>query len=81
MKEMYITKRYYNSNGIGTAIVAVVNHHDSEVFDWAAYIGGSRRGARREEWATEDVAKSGCKLSRIDAVHFFPDLPKERYRL
>lgn len=80
MNQKYIVGRYFNANGIGTAIVAVVNYHEGEVFDWAAYIGGSKRGARREEWAVEDVAKSGCKISVRDAKHFFPSLPIERYR-
>lgn len=72
--------RYYNSNGIDTAIVAVVSKHNGNILDWAAYIGGSKRGARREEWAIEDVAKTGCKLTRMDAKHFFPALPIGRYR-
>lgn len=72
--------RYYNSDGIGTAIVAVVSRHDGNILDWAAYIGASARGARREEWAIEDVAKTGCKLARADARHFFPALPIGRYR-
>lgn len=82
MKTKYRTARYYNSHGIGTAIVAVVNHkEDGDVFDWSAYIGGSSRGARRETWAVEDVARSGCKLSKRDAQFYFPELPPEKFRL
>lgn len=80
MENKHHTARYYNSHGVGVAIVATVLYSNGEVFDWAAYIGGSRRGARREEWAVEDVAKSGCKIPRQDAEHYFPNLPIERYR-
>jgi hypothetical protein len=78
---VHITARYYNSMGIGVAIVAVVNYYEGELFDWAAYIGGSKKGAEREEWCTEDVAAHGCKLSRADAMHYFPELDIGRYRL
>lgn len=80
METNTVCARYYNSHGVGVAIVAVVNRWKGEIFDWAAYIGGSKRGARREEWAVEDVARSGCKLMRGDAEHFFPNLPIGRYR-
>jgi len=81
MPKETVTARYYNSDGIGTAIVAVITYtSDGEVFDWAAYIGGSRRGAERQEWAVEDVARTGCKLWKEDGVHFFPHLPPEKWR-
>lgn len=80
MKHRTIVARYYNSNGIGIAIVAVATYYDGEIFDWAAYIGGSSWGAEREEWAVEEAAKTGCKLPKGDAEHYFPTLPIERYR-
>ena len=74
------TARYYNVCGIGIAIVAVLTYFDDELMDWAAYMGGSERGARRQEWATEDVAGEGAKLIKHDATHFFPSLPADKYR-
>jgi hypothetical protein len=70
-----ITGRYYNSNGYACAIVAVVN----EGIDWGAYIGGADYMLSEEE-AIEWIAKMGDKLSKEDAMYFFPDI-KLPYRL
>jgi hypothetical protein len=77
---------YQNVGKVGIAIVAVVSLYRSGMvgtwtpIDWAAYIGGSVRGAEKELWAIEDAVKSGNKLSRKDAKYFFPDLPMSMYR-
>ena len=71
--------RYWNV-GIGIAIVAVETHFNGKLMDWAAYIGGSVRGAQREEWAIHDAAQVGAKLSQKTATHFFPELPINQYR-
>ncbi len=71
--------RYYNANGYAMAVVAVVNHDNEELFDWAAYMNGcSANISEREAW--EWVAEYGCKLSRADASHFFPTLDIDHYR-
>lgn len=77
---------YQNTGEVGIAVVAVVSLCRSSMvgtwtpIDWAAYIGGSVRGAEKELWAIEDAMKSGNKLSRRDAFHFFPNLPTIFYR-
>lgn len=60
--------RYWNTNGVGICIVAVV-HED---VDWAAYIGADNGWSENEclVWAAE----RGAKLSAEDAKHFFPDI-------
>jgi len=79
MKQTIKTARYYNSNNVAVAIVAVVNYHDGELFDWAAYIGGSTR-TFLEEHCVAKVVKCGCKLTVADAAHYFLRLPIEKYR-
>lgn len=71
--------RYYNSNGIAVAIVAVATYFDNQLFDWAAYIGGSTRVEHLEDTVRE-VAEYGAKLSPEDATYFFPDFPQNLYR-
>ena len=63
------TGRYYNANYYATAIVASI----TEGIDWAAYIGGADYTVS-EELAVEYVRDYGCKLSKSDARHFFPDI-------
>ena len=53
-------------------VVAVVNHVDDEIFDWAAYHG--------EHDTPDDIAKYGDKLYKAAAFALFPDLPQERWR-
>ena len=62
------TGRYWNSNGKGIAIVAVI----TENIDWAAYIGADNGWS--EEGCVNATAKYGAKLSAVDAKHFFPDI-------
>ena len=63
-----IEAAYWNTNGKGITIVAVV----TEGIDWAAYIGAD------DGWDEEEcirwTAERGAKLSRGDAKHFFPDI-------
>lgn len=79
-----IPAMYQNVGEVGIAIVAVISGYGHLVtwqpIDWAAYIGGSARGAEKETWAIEDAVRNGNKLSRRDALHFFPNLPERFYR-
>lgn len=59
---------YWNANGKGIAVVAVVTHG----IDWAAYIGADNGWS--EEACLQWAAGSGTKLSQKDAEHFFPDI-------
>ena len=65
--------RYWNTNGVGICIVAVV----TEGVDWAAYIG-SDNGCS-EEKCLQWTAENGAKLSAEDAQHFFSEI-KLQYR-
>lgn len=60
--------RYWNANGVGICIVAVI----TEGIDWAAYIGSD------DGWSAEAciewTAERGAKLSTQDAKHFFPEI-------
>lgn len=63
--------RYYNANYYAVAIVVVI----TAGIDWTAYIGGADHRLPEEE-AGEYVAAFGCKLSELDAKHYFTsDLP------
>jgi len=81
MKERLLCGWYSNANGITVAIVAVVNYRKDTgaMFDWAAYIGGSRLTEHQED-CVEEVARKGCKMTKKDAAHFFPGLDITRYR-
>lgn len=70
-----ITGRYYNANYYAVAIVASI----TEGIDWAAYIGGAEYMLPEKD-AVEYVRDYGCKLSKSDAQHYFPDI-KLPYRL
>ena len=63
-----IEGRYWNSGGNGITIVAVITHG----IDWAAYIGADP--GWEEAACVKHAAEYGCKLSREDAEHFFPDI-------
>ena len=80
-KKMY-RLRYWNSNGVAVAIVAVANYLDGDLFDWAAYIGGTTK-VWDEEDAYDEVARYGTKLD-IHLAHYLvehsPTLTKETYR-
>lgn len=71
--------RYFNSNNVAVAIIAIASYIDNKLFDWSAYIGGSRK-VEREQDCLKEVEDYGCKLSINDAQYFFPDLPIEKYR-
>jgi len=62
-----IEARYYNANYHACAIVAVV----TKGVDWTAYISGCPADIS-EQKAVEFTAQKGCKLSEMDARHFFP---------
>ena len=71
MARQQIEGRYWNTNGVGICIVAVITRG----VDWAAYIGGDE--GYSEQACLEWTAEYGAKLSAQDAKHFFPniDLP------
>jgi hypothetical protein len=80
MYEKIEVAEYWNVHGIGIAVVAVVHYFEEAVFDWAAYIGGSPRGAMKKQYAVEDAFQYGEKLSERQAHFFFPHLPIKKYR-
>lgn len=61
MERKLIGLGYWNANGMATAIVAIANYYDGELFDWAAYIGATTKTEHQED-AHREVAKYGCKL-------------------
>ena len=65
-----IQSRYWNTNGIGIAIVAVTGGNN----DVAAYIGASSDGAEREQAALDWTIKFGAKLQRVEAYGMLPGL-------
>lgn len=58
--------RYWNANGFGTAIVAVLGGAN----DWAAYIGAQPDPSSEQE-TVEWVSRHGCKLGESEARAFF----------
>jgi len=74
---------YWNTNNIATAIVAVATYFSGQLFDWAAYIGGSPQ-TEHEEDAYNEVAQWGAKLDRDLAAYLARrkgySLPPELYR-
>ena len=60
--------RYWNTNGKGIAVVAVV----TDGVDWAAYVGADN--GHREEACLQWTAENGAKLQKKDALHFFPEI-------
>jgi len=67
--------RYWNIEGVGIAIVAVI----TEDVDWSAYIGATSNDVTEEETIKQTVM-FGAKLSWKDARHFFPELEELPYR-
>ena len=63
----FLGHKYWNTCGIGIAIVAVKGGGN----DWAAYIGATT-DTSREAHAVNTAALEGEKLSMADALHFFP---------
>lgn len=55
------------SDGGCCCVVAVINPE----IDWSAYIGAAPHYLTEDE-ALRYVARNGCKLSQLDAHHFFP---------
>lgn len=65
-------RRYWNTNGMQIAIVAVVSPSG---FDWSAYIGATK-GARREEETVAWAVENGAKISRKLAEFLFPGVAR-----
>lgn len=64
-----IGTRYWNANGFATAVVAVRGG-----VDWAAYIGATPGDGFSQQETFRAIALFGSKLSRQQALAFFPDL-------
>ena len=60
--------RYWNSNGKGICVMAVVTNG----IDWAAYIGADN--GYSEEECQKSTCEYGAKLSENDARYFFPKM-------
>ena len=58
--------RYWNADGRGICVVAVV----TDDIDWAAYIGADN--GQSETYCIKRTSLYGAKLRRNDAIHFFP---------
>lgn len=69
----YLEGRFWNHGGKQLAIVAIVTQV-GEYGDWAAYIGTDAPNSYKEVDTLLVVADHGCKLSREDAQHFFPEI-------
>ena len=65
-----VASRYWNTNGLPMAIVAV----EGSIDDVAAYMGADRNGDNSEEATLRYVARYGVKLSREDALRMLPQL-------
>ena len=70
MADRIFKSKYWNTNGIGIAIVAVTGHNN----DVAAYIGASEGGAHHMEAAFDWAAQFGAKLYREEAFQMLPTL-------
>lgn len=62
--------KYWNTNGIGIAIVAA----KGGASDVGAYIGASVAGAEFEEVAVRDARAYGAKLTKEEALGMLPGL-------
>ena len=67
---------YWNIAGAGIVILAREGRAD----DWGAYIGAICGHLHTEEQAIAHVAAHGAKLSKEQALRWFPHLPAEAYR-
>lgn len=65
-----LQRKYWNTNGIGIAVVAVLGSNN----DIAAYIGASEEGAHHHEAAEEWAMRFGAKLYREEALGMLPNL-------
>ena len=65
-----IAYRYWNSNGVPVAIVAV----EGDAHDVTAYIGGDSRPYAREEDTVQRVREYGAKFTREEAMWYLPEL-------
>lgn len=73
-------RRYYNSNGFATAVVAVVDEwEDGSGGEWACYTGGTDL-TQHEKDAVRWLARHGAKMPERDARYFFPELLDMPYR-
>jgi len=70
---------YDNNRDFAMAVVAVINFHDGELFNWTAYWGGTDL-TQEEEDAVRYIARHGNEMSRDDARHFFTSFPMTHYR-
>ena len=68
MRGDILAYRYWNSNGVPVAIVAV----EGSIEDMGAYIGGDPKPDASEEATIKYVLGYGAKLSREDAFRFLP---------
>lgn len=66
--------KYWNTNGVAIAIVAVKGYAD----DWAAYVGAD--GGWKESECVEWTKRHGAKLTQAEAAALFPALPVEAWR-
>ncbi len=86
MSEKILVGEFFNCGYDGVAIIAIVNYCDvpvgdfygGDIYDWAAYIGIGT--AKNKEACAKQVAVTGVRLPRADAVHFFPSLPVWKLR-
>lgn len=74
--ERILDYTYWNSDGCGVVILA----REGRVADWGAYIGALPLSRHTEEQAIRHVAANGIKLSKEQAIRWFPHLPSEAYR-
>lgn len=65
-----LQSKYWNTNGIGIAVVAIQGGNN----DVAAYIGASSEGAVRQEAAEEWAMRFGAKLYLEEALGMLPNL-------
>jgi len=61
--------RYWNTNGVAVAIVAISGGDN----DWAAYIGATT-DTSRDRIAFDWTIKQGAKLTEKEALAFFPHM-------
>jgi len=68
--QLHLGARFWNQGGKQLAIVACI----TKGVDWAAYVGTDAPDSYHEDDTFKYVAKYGCKLSKRDAKHFFPEI-------
>ena len=65
-----VTFKYWNTNGVSVAIVAV----EGAVHDVGAYIGGDSNSKANQEDTFLRVIKFGAKLTKQEAFSMLPQL-------